>query len=256
MKAIAINFILIIAIIYFIVGIIIFFSQRKMLYFPTPEISNKYARIILSNDFEKIKVIVLNDNKENAILYFGGNGEAVLGNANSFIETFPDHTVYLMNYRGYGGSSGSPTEKGIYSDSLALFDKVASKHPRITIIGRSLGTGVATFVAVKRKIAKLILITPFDSIEKVANRQFFMYPLSLMLLDKYDSASRVKDINVKTLIMVAKNDNIISFINTENLIKKFPHKQVEIYIIEGVDHNSISFSRKYYRILNEFIYKK
>ena len=138
-----------ILLIYLIAGAVLFFYQRKLIYFPSGKIPHSYETLKLENENETIEVIVLNSGRGQALIYFGGNAESVVYNATDFLLAFPLHTVYLFNYRGYGGSSGQPTEKGIYSDALLLFDKVQGKQTKISVMGRSLGSGAATFLASK-----------------------------------------------------------------------------------------------------------
>ena len=146
------------------------------MYFPTENITHNYDLDNFSNENETIEVIVLNKGKNKALLYFGGNAESVIYNAEDFLRTFPLHTVYLFNYRGYGGSTGQPTEKGIYSDALFLFDKVQQKHSKISVMGRSLGCGAAVYLASSRSIEKLALVSPYDSIQSIAQNRFLIYP--------------------------------------------------------------------------------
>ena len=108
--------------------------QRKLLYYPTEKIQHSFPQVKLVNQNESIEVIVLNEGKNDALLYFGGNAESVIYNAEDFLTSFPIHTVYLLNYRGYGQSTGHPTEKGIFSDTLLLFDKVQEKHQNISVL--------------------------------------------------------------------------------------------------------------------------
>jgi pimeloyl-ACP methyl ester carboxylesterase len=238
---------------YIFVGVLLFLFQRTFLYFPTEKIPHNYDKQIISNENETIEVIVLNKGKNEALLYFGGNAEPVIYNAVDFLEAFPLHTVYMFNYRGYGGSSGRPTEKGIYSDALVLLDTVQKKHSKISVIGRSLGSGVATYLASKRSIDKLILITPFDSIKSVAQSKFFIYPMSLLLKDKFDSISRVKYIKAKTIAIVAANDNIIPNKHSFRLIREFPSNQITVKVISDSDHNNISDRSEYYDFLKAFL---
>ena len=83
-------------------------------------------------------------------------------------DAFPDHALYLLHYPGYGGAPGKPSEAAIAADALALFDRVAPQHPRVVVIGRSLGSGVAVQVASARPVARLVLVTPYDSLEEIA----------------------------------------------------------------------------------------
>ena len=234
-------------------GVVLYVSQRSLLYYPTPKQNHPFEERVFNNEGESINVIVLNQGRDQAILYFGGNAESVVGNAAQFEFLFPLHTVYLVNYRGYGGSSGAPEENGIYSDAEYIFDQIRQQHRAISVIGRSLGTAVATLIASTRVLDKLVLITPYDSIENVARGRFFFYPLSLLLKDKYDSLSKVKDITVPTLILIAEHDEVIGRKYTMNLVRAFDPAQVTVEIIRNTGHNTISVEKRYELLLGAFI---
>lgn len=238
---------------YLSIGFLLYISQRSFLYYPTPAISHNFDTMIIDNEGESINVILVNKNQTKAILYFGGNGEAVVVNAPILANVFPGYAIYLVNYRGYGGSTGSPEEKGIYSDALSIFDKIKTKHSEISIMGRSLGTGVATYLAARREIGKLVLITPFDSIQNVAKHRFPIYPIRMLLKDKYDSLSRVKAIKAETLVLIAENDEVIGFKHTNNLVKAFPASQITVKTIHNTGHNTLSETDQYYQILKSFL---
>jgi uncharacterized protein len=238
---------------YFSIGLLLYISQRSFLYFPTPVVTHNFDNVVIHNEGESINVILVNKEQNKALLYFGGNGETVAVNAPIFANIFPGYTVYLVNYRGYGGSTGSPGERGFYSDALSIFDKIKTKHSEISIMGRSLGTGVATYLAAKRDIGKLVLITPFDSIQNVAKQRFPIYPIKMLLKDKFDSLSRVKDIKAQTLVLIAENDEVIGLKHTENLVKTFPASQVTVKTILNAGHNTLSENDRYYQILKNFL---
>ena len=238
--------------IYILAGLLLFVRQRSMIYFPTAEESHRYAEETINNEGEAIKVIVLNPGQEKAIIYFGGNAEAVIYNAFDFEKSFTSHTVYLFNYRGYSGSSGKPTEKGIFSDSLALYDKIKSRHTSISAFGRSLGSGVAVYLTSQREIDKLALATPFDSIRSVAQRRFLIYPMALLLKDQYNSINMVNDIKAPTLAIMAGDDRIINKRHSIRLINAFPAEQITIKTIKGAGHNTLSDFPEYHQQLKEF----
>ena len=241
------------AMFYILFALLLFFFQRNFLYFPSSEYKHPYQTQIFHHDNESINVIVLNQGREKSILYFGGNAEAVVNNAADYIKNFPEHTIYLVNYRGYGGSSGSPDEQALYSDALAIYDQIKSKYQNVSVIGRSLGTGIATYIASKRNIEKMILITPFDSIENIAGSQYPMFPISFLLKDKFDSAGRVNEISAATLIVLAEHDKVIPLKNSMRLIDTFPASQISVITIRSSGHNSISEREKFHITLTEFM---
>ena len=240
---------------YVLIGAVLFFYQRKLIYFPTAKIPHDYEQQQLIHDNITLEVIVLNQGQKEAIIYFGGNAESVVFSAENFLDTFPRQTVYLLNYRGYGGSSGQPSEKGFFADALFLFDKVLEKQTTISVIGRSLGSGVATYLASKRPVKKMALISPFDSITRVAQNNFMIFPMFLMLLDKYDSISRVKDIKAETFVLIAEHDEVIPRIHSQRLIDEFAAEQITVKIIADSRHNDISDKVEYYQLLKDFFSK-
>ena len=225
---------------YLSVGLFLYLNQQSFLYYPTAKIVTKYKNIFLENDQEKINVIVLNEGHQSAILYFGGNAESMGESADYIAGQFPDFTVYLMDYRGYGFSTGKASESGLYSDALRLYDSVKENHIHISVGGRSLGTAIATYVAAHRDVMKLALITPFDSIVNVAKDRYPIYPVSLLLEDQYDSKSWVHKIKAQTFIVIAENDEVIPLERTEKLIEAFPKSQVQVDTIKNRGHSDIS----------------
>jgi len=239
--------------IYILVGIFLFIFQRNFVYFPTEEVLHNYKTERLSINEESINIVVLNGHMNDAILYFGGNGESVVKGAADLVSTFPNHTIYLVNYRGYGGSTGVPTEQGLYADAKAIYDIVSSRHENLSVIGRSLGTGVATHLASTRTIKKLILVTPYDSIQHIAQDSYPIYPMSFLLLDKYNSIDRVNQIKSQTLIILAQHDAVIPAKYSSLLIDEFPKSQVQVETIEESGHNDLSNKAIYFQLLKEFI---
>ena len=242
-----------ILLIYLIAGAVLFFYQRKLIYFPTGKIRHSYELLKLENGKETLEVIVLNPGKNKTLLYFGGNAEAVVHNAVDFLTAFPLHTIYLLNYRGYSGSSGMPTEEGINSDALSLFDKVQEKQAKISVMGISLGSGAATYLASKRPVEKMVLVSPYDSIKSVAQNKFPIYPMFLLLKDKYDSIGRVKEIQAKTIVLMAENDEVIPKKHSLRLISEFPTEQITVKTISDTGHNDISNKMEYYDHLKSFL---
>lgn len=239
--------------IYIVLGLLLFIFQRNFLYFPTPKFNHPYHSQFFHHENESIEVIVLNKGQEKGILFFGGNGEAVVNSATDHIKDFPGHTIYLVNYRGYGGSTGSPEEQAIYSDALHIYDEIKTKHNSISVIGRSLGSGVATYIGSNRNVEKMVLITPYDSVESIAQSQFMIFPIALLLKDKFNSIERVDKIKAKTLILIAEQDKVIPLKNSMRLSNAFPPSQVTVKIIRDVGHDSLSGKEKFHILLRDFM---
>ncbi|MCW8837252.1 MAG: alpha/beta hydrolase [Thiovulaceae bacterium] len=240
-------------IIYITIGTYFYIIQDSLVYNPKPKAPNTLKEKIFKIDGELIHATLVNSEKDIAIIYFGGNAEDVDYNYSKFSKVFSKYTVYLVQYRGFANSSGIPTEKNLYSDALYIYDYLKKKYKSITVIGRSLGSGVATYLASKREVKKLILVTPFDSIENIAKSRFNIYPISLMLRDKFDSLSRIKDIKSPTLIIYAQNDETVKKERTDNLVKEFPNSQLIIKTVKDAGHSSILEHESYYIYMKEFL---
>ncbi len=234
------------------IALYLYVAQRSLLYFPTPPVKHPFIEEFLDIDGESIVVISANPDASKALIYFGGNAEAVAYSIPDF-QGLQDTTLYMVNYRGYGGSSGSPSEAGLYADALAVYDAIAPRHSEVMAMGRSLGTGVATWLSVNRDISKLVLITPYDSVLNVAQRRFPIFPAKIILKDVFDSLSRAQALTVPMLVLAAENDNVIPVRHAENLVTALDSNLTEFHILPGTGHNNISAHPEYSRQLLEFL---
>jgi uncharacterized protein len=242
----AISFVAFVAIVYIAICVLLFVFQRSLIYYPQPRAKgDRSATMPLAVPGAELVIAMRRHEGPNAIVYFGGNGEDVAYNLPDFSEAFPAAALYLMNYRGYGGSTGTPTEQAIHGDAQALFDWVHPRHPQVVIMGRSLGSGVAIRLASERPAARLVLITPYSSIVELGARQFPYVPVRWLLQDKYESWRYAPKITVPTLLIAAEHDEIIPRASTEDLYTRFKPGVASLQVIPGVGHNSISASPLY-----------
>lgn len=224
----------------------LFAFQRSLTYYPQPKTYGGPAdTMVLGVDGANLNVSVRPHAGPKAMIYFGGNAEDVSANLPSFAAAFPDHALYLMHYRGYGGSTGKPTEAALHADALALFDQVRREHPEVAVVGRSLGTGIAVRLARERPASKLILVTPYDSLGAVAANQFRYFPVRWLLTDKFDAIADAPAVRVPTLIMQAEHDEVIPARHTEALAAAFAKGVASRVVIRGVGHNDISAKPEY-----------
>lgn len=224
----------------------LFAFQRSLIYFPQPQSYGGLAdTIILRADGADIRVTVRPHAGPKALLYFGGNAEDVSANLASFSNAFPDYAIYLLHYRGYGGSSGAPSEQALHADARALFDKVHRDHPEIALVGRSLGSGVAMRLATERPASRLVLVTPYDSIADIAARQFPLFPVRWLLTEKFESSRHAPAVRIPTLILQAEHDEVIPRASTERLNAAFAKGVATRVVIRGAGHNTISDTAQY-----------
>lgn len=241
----------IIIFLYAIACLFLYIMQRSILYFPTPEIMKMNAEAMwLQTSQEKLKVWTINKNRP-AVIYFGGNSEQIEDNIADFKTMFGQHSIYVVNYRGFGGSSGKPTEQGLFADALEVYDQLSSQHSSISVIGRSLGSGVASYLAAHRPVEKLVLITPYDSISNVAQSHYPIFPVRWLIKDRFDSVSYASSMNSKTLVLYAENDLVVPMKHTTRLLNYLPDAQS--HMIKGTAHNDISSNHQYQKLLAEFI---
>jgi uncharacterized protein len=235
-----------ILLIYIIFCLLLFVLQRKFIYFPQPSAAVRgITEISFTTDGVQLSGWVVNEGQPKALIYYGGNAERIENNIAFFEAVLPNYSVYLIPYRGYGNSTGTPSEAYLYHDALYIFDRVKVNHEQISLMGRSLGSGVATYVAVNRQVEKLLLVTPFDSIVNVAKNIYWMFPVSLLLQDKFQSINRAKNITAQTYIFIAENDRVIPRARSERLKAQFTEQLIDSVLVSGADHNDISLYPEY-----------
>ena len=240
------------AVAYVGICIVLYLTQRSFQYFPTPrrlgptEMAGTYRR-----GDTLLQLTVRPHAGPGAVLYFGGNGEDVSSSVAPLMAAFPGREIVMLHYRGYGGSAGRPTEADIALDAQGLFDEVHARHPDVIVIGRSLGSGVAARLASVRPASRLVLVTPYDSIVGIAQRQFPIFPVSWLLIDKYETWRYVPRIKAPVLILRAEHDELIPAASTEALRARFPAGQVTTVVVPA-DHNSILDEPQYVSALAAF----
>lgn len=249
-----VSLIAILSIFYLLICLLLFLFQRQMIYLPTSEVSVPgAAHTLVDTGDAEIKIWTLNPGKDKGLIYFGGNAENVAYNINDFRTLFSDRTVYLVNYRGYGGSSGSPHEEGLYRDALLLYDHFIKDHTALSVMGRSIGAAVATYLASNRQIEKLLLITPFDSAVNVGKKLYRFFPMGLIMTERLDAVGIADRVTTDTLIIAAGNDRIIPYEHTQNLIDAFSNAQVDVVILGSVGHNTVHHHPDYKKSITSFM---
>ncbi len=235
---------------YFGICLALYIFQRSLIYFPQPRsLGPNESAIILNSGKEQIVISTRPLSGSKAVIYFPGNAEDPSSQLANFAQTFPDRAVFLMHYRGYGGSTGNPNQEGLFQDAVALYDLVSKSHPDALVIGRSLGSGIATFLASQKKVERLVLVTPYGSILGVAEKQFSWLPIKFLLKDRFESTLYAPRIQANTVVLIAQSDSVIPRWSTDELVNALPKSLVSIAVLEGTDHNSIAQHSNYFRLM-------
>ncbi len=188
-------------------------------------------------------------------IYFGGNAEEISWMLD-FSEVFAGSDLALINYRGYGLSTGKPSQQALLQDALTIYDHFARQPEidpaRVIVIGRSLGSGVATYLASRRPVRGVLLVAPFDSITEVARGIYPFLPVRLVLGDLYDSAALAPSITTPLRMIVASHDEVIPTRHSRRLFDVWGGPK-EMVTIAGAGHNDLQQHREYWQAIRDFL---
>ena len=174
------------------------------------------------------------------ILFFHGKGGSISGRPKRFAYyTSKGYGAFFLEYRGYGASTGKPSEAGFIMDADAAYDwlinnGVAPKD--IVLAGESLGTGIATITASRHVVAALSLQAPYSSIVDVAAARYWWLPVRLLIKDPFDSASAITKVHVPVLIQHGVADQTIPIQFGKKLFAA-ANEPKEFVIVPGAGHN-------------------
>lgn len=189
------------------------------------------------------------------ILYYGGNAEDVLLNVYSLCQ-IQASSFLLMNYRGFGGTSGKPTQKNLFQDALTIYDMYVEQYQappeKIVLMGRSIGSSIAAYVASQRKVGGLILVTPFDSVQNVVKLALPWLPISWLFRNSFTTTEYLSRVSVKTLVLAAEQDEIIPQASLDALITAH-HSHMTLKVIKEANHQDIHAYEEYYSAINQYL---
>lgn len=226
----------------------LYFGQRKLMYFPN-RLEIAPARVglpeaqrvhLTTSDGETLLAwrIAAAPGKP-IILYFHGNGGGLDLRADRF-EAFAagGFGVLALEYRGYAGSTGSPSEAGLIADGEATFAealRLGFPPARIVLMGELLGTGVAVALAARHQVAALVLDLPHSSAADVAAATFWMFPVRRLMSDDFRSDQRIAHVRAPLLIVHGTRDGIIPIRFAEKLFA-LANPPKDFIRVEGADH--------------------
>jgi len=175
------------------------------------------------------------------ILYFHGNGDFLAGFFGRFRDLIADGTgIVALSYRGYAGSSGRPSERGLLLDAAAAYAFATALYSagRIVVWGFSLGTGVAVALAAEQPVGKLILEASYTSLADVAASAFPIFPVRLVMKDPFHSDQRVARVNAPLLVLHGERDATIPIAFGERLFA-LAHEPKQFVRFPDGGHNDL-----------------
>ena len=243
--------VIVLAVVYLGGVAVLYFKQREML-FPIPPVGRTAPaaagfpqaeeHVLATADGEKVIIWhVPASEGHSVILFFPGNGDFLAGRVSRFKAITSDGTgLVALSYRGYAGSSGSPSEAGLSRDAEAAYAFTSARYDasRIVVWGFSLGTGVAVALASQHAIGRLILEAPYTSTVDVAASLLRIVPVSLLMRDQFYSDRRIAFVNVPLLIIHGDADRAIPIAFGERLFA-LAHEPKQFVRLPGGSHDNL-----------------
>ncbi len=238
--------------------LLVYLAQDSLIFHPQPRAEAQRAALASRTAVESVFMEAADGTRLHAwhvkgdplVLYFGGNAEDVSWMLDHAARRTPGVGWLLVDYRGYGSSGGSPSERMLVDDALRWYDRFAAK--RTYVFGRSLGSGVAVQLAAARPIAGAVLVAPFDSLVEVGKRHYPFLPVQWLLKHRFDSISLAPKITAPLLCIVATDDEIIPAAHAKRLYDVWAGEKHWVGL-EGAGHNSTDNAANYWTSIIAFL---
>lgn len=229
---------------------LLYMAQRLLQYFPerrhtTPAMGGlpeAEEKVLDTADGERVIVWHVPPRGERPVfLYFHGNGGSLRWREERFGALISDGSgLIALSYRGYGGSSGRPTEKGLIKDAAAAYAFAVARYPpqRIVLWGESLGSAMALAVAAQNPVGCLVLEAPFTSAADVGARHYWFVPVRLFMKDQFRSDLCASHVTAPVLVVHGENDAIVPITLGKQLydLIQAPKRFVRV---PGAGHNDL-----------------
>jgi len=208
---------------------LLYLVQRSMMYFPETlrtapaEAGFPEATEVLLDTADGDRIIAWHVPPRDGaavILYFHGNGGALRHRVDRFRALIADGAgLIALSYRGYAGSSGEPTENGLFLDAAAAYEFARSRHPaaKLVVWGESLGSGVAVALAADKPVARVVLEAPFLSAVDIGAAAYPYLPVRRLMKDQFRSDLRIGKITAPVLILHGDQDAVVPIASGERL---------------------------------------
>jgi len=212
-------------------ALVLYLRQRSLMYFPEtirttptqaglPEAAE--VDLIAADGVHSLAWHVSPRAGQPVVLYFHGNGGALRYRVGRFRNLLEQGIgLVALEYRGYGGLAGTPTEAGLIADAEAAYDFAAAHYApqQVVLWGESLGSGVAVALAAEKPVGRVILEAPFTSAAAVAAERYWYMPVRLLMKDQYRSDERIEKVTAPVLILHGVHDEVVPYAMGERLFE-------------------------------------
>jgi uncharacterized protein len=230
--------------------VLLYVAQRRLQYFPERQRTAPRAvglpeaeeAVLNTADGERVIVWHVPPREEQPVfLYFHGNGGSLRWRDERFRALIADGSgLVALSYRGYGGSSGRPTERGLIEDAAAAHAFAIARYPdeRIVLWGESLGSALALALAAEKPVGSLVLEAPFTSAADVGARHYWFVPVRLFMKDQFRSDLRAGKVTAPVLVVHGESDAVVPIMLGERLcgLIQAPKRFVRV---AGAGHNDL-----------------
>ena len=235
-------------------------AQEKLLFYPRALAYQPFHTAAVPVEIESSDAvlrgwIVNGEQTGPLIVYFGGNAEEVSGNIDYFADRHA--TTMLLNYRGYGESTGKPSERDLVEDAVAVSEWTKARFPGrpLVLFGSSLGTGVAALAAARVEPDAVILVSPYRSIARIAQKHFQVFPVRWMLRHPF-RAETVAAAMPPTLVIASSVDRVIPYEESRAMVRAMRAAKdgspVEFHTID-VPHGAFPGSLDFWRAVDDYL---
>ncbi len=244
---------------------VIYFFQENLIFLPTIltqehvyEMDNSFEEITLvANDGAKLNGLHFKvENAKGTLLYFHGNA-GNLQRWGQLTEFFVElnYAVIVMDYRGYGKSTGKKSMENLYADAELWYGYAKQQYPenKVTVYGRSLGTTFATYVSSKNQPRNLVLESPFYSIEEVAKSRFPFLPIKSLLHYKFPTYQFINNVSCPITIYHGTKDRVIDYKQGKRLFTSIENKNKRLVSIPKGGHNNLVSFEGYLDTIEEVL---
>mgnify|MGYP000020562443 CR=1 FL=1 len=165
------------------------------------------------------------------------------------------HDILMIDYRGYGKSTGLRSEHNLYQDAEAVYDFAQShyNYAHITVFGRSLGSAVATHLASKKRMDCLILETPMSSLKEVVGRFYDFILLKSLIKYHLNSIGRINQVQCPIYVFHGTADQVVPFYSGERLFQAIEQNSKKMIVIRNGKHNNLSSFAAYQQAMEQIL---